>query len=630
MTPTTEVRPFQAEAAELLALVVHSLYQHREVFLRELLSNASDALDKRRIEGLQDARLALEREGGIRIRVDRERRTIAIEDDGIGMSRDELASNLGTIARSGTRAFLAGLRQRGAEAPGLIGQFGVGFYASFLVASEVVVASRRAGSDEAWTWRSDGQTGYTLEPGERAEAGTTVTLHLRAKAADDDEDPADFLAEHAIRAIVRRWSDFVEHPIALEVEREEGGQVTRAWEVLNSRRPLWTRKKEEIRREEYDAFYARLAHDWKPPAEVVHVRAEGTLEYAALLFVPGQRPLDLFDGAQGKSRVSLYVRRVLIVEDTSDLLPPWLRFVRGVVDASDLPLNVSREVLQQNAQVRQIQKHLVKRVLEALRSLLEQDRARYAQVWADFGPVLKEGLVTGADEDGRISRIALFETTHGEEGTTLDEYVARKQEGQPAIWYLTGPDRRALLGSPHLELFRRLGQEVLFLVDPVDEWVVEHLREFAGLPLRRADRADELVGAAEKEAGEKLDRDHRAALEALETSLAGSIASARFTTRLVESPAALATEEGGINANLERILRAARQEVPKAKRVLELNPDHALVKSYLAAQAQDARGPRTQDLAELLYGQALLAEGSPLPDPARFSKLLARLYGSGS
>ncbi|MBL8862814.1 MAG: molecular chaperone HtpG [Planctomycetes bacterium] len=626
MTTTTETRPFQAEAAELLSLVVHSLYKQREVFLRELVSNASDALDKRRIEGLKDARVALEREGAIRIEVDRARRTIAIDDDGIGMSREELATNLGTIARSGTRAFLDSLRREGQTAPSLIGQFGVGFYASFLVADEVVVVSRRAGSDEAWRWRSDGQGSFTIEPAERAEPGTTVTLRLRAQQESDDEDPADFLEEHAIREVVRRWSDFVEHPIRMQVEREQDGQRVREWETLNSRRPLWTRKKEEIRREEYDAFYTRLAHDWTPPAEVVHLRAEGTLEYTALLFVPGQRPMDLFDGTQGRSRVSLYVRRVLIMEDCQDLLPPWLRFVRGVVDASDLPLNVSREVLQQNAQVRQIHKHLVKRLLDALRAMLESDRARYARVWADFGPVLKEGIVTGADEDGRISKLALFETTHGAEPSTLSEYVARKREGQPAIWYLTGAERRVLEGSPHLELFRRRGEEVLFLVDPVDEWVVEHLREFEGLPLRRADRAQDLESSAEKEAREQLDREHRAALEALESELAGQIASARFTARLKDSPAALATEEGGLSANLERILRAARQDVPKSKRVLELNPDHALVKRYLEAQAAEPRSARAQDLAQLLLGQALLAEGSPLPDPARFSKLLARLY----
>lgn len=627
--PTTnpETRPFQAEAAELLSLVVHSLYKNREVFLRELVSNASDALDKRRVEALRDAALAHEGEGEIRIEADRARRTITVSDDGIGMSRDELVSNLGTIARSGTRAFLEKLRAAGDSATSLIGQFGVGFYSSFLVADEVTVETRRAGTDEAWRWRSDGQGSYTVEPGARATAGTTVTLHLKAKESDEDEDPADFLEPFAIRDVVKRWSDFVEHPIRLAYEEEKDGKTEQRVETLNSRRPLWTRAKDEIRREEYDEFYRHLTHDWTPPAEVVHFKAEGTTEYVALLFVPGARPLDLFDGTQGRSKVALYVRRVLILEECQDLLPSWLRFVRGVVDAPDLPLNVSREFLQQNAVVRQIGKRLVKRVLESLATMLEKDREKYAKVWADFGPVLKEGIYVGGDEDQRISRIALFETTHGAEATTLGEYVARKKPDQKAIWYLAGSERRILESSPHLEPFAKRGEEVLLFTDPIDEWVVERLQEFGGLPLKRVDQADlDLETSSEKEAREKLDRDHRAALEAVETKLAGAVQSARFSTRLSESPAVLVSAGGGVSANMERILRAARQDVPKEKRVLELNPDHALVKKLLELHAADPRAERVGDLIELLHGQALLAEGSPLADPGRFSKLLARLY----
>ncbi len=626
-TTTPETRPFQAEAAELLSLVVHSLYRNREVFLRELISNASDALDKRRLEGLRDPALAAAAPGEIGIAVDRAARTISIADDGIGMSRDELVSNLGTIARSGTRAFLEKLRAAGDAAPTLIGQFGVGFYASFLVSDEVTVDSRRAGSDEAWRWRSDGKGAYTIEKGERASAGTTVTLHLREKQGEDDEDPADFLEVDAIRDVVKRWSDFVEHPIRIAYDEDEDGKTERRTETLNSQRPLWVRPKDEIRREEYDEFYRRLAHDWTPPAEVVHFKAEGTTEYVALLFVPGQRPMDLFDGSQGRSKIALYVRRVLILEECQDLLPSWLRFVRGIVDAPDLPLNVSREVLQQNALVRQIGKRLVKRVLESLATMLEKEREKYQKVWADFGIVLKEGIYLGGDEDGRISKIALFESTHGSEPTTLQEYVARKKPDQKAIWYLAGSERRILESSPQLEPFTKRGEEVLFFTDPIDEWVVERLHEFGGLPLKRIDRADlDLETSAEKEAREKLDRDHRDALQAIETKLAGEVKAARFSTRLSDSPAVLVSE-GGLSPNMERILRAARQDVPKEKRVLELNPDHALVKKLLELHAADARSERVGDLVELLHGQALLAEGSALPDPARFSKLLARLYG---
>lgn len=632
-TTTPETRPFQAEAAELLSLVVHSLYRNREVFLRELISNASDAIDKRRLEGLRDPALAAAAPGEIGIAVDRAARTISIADDGIGMSRDELVSNLGTIARSGTRAFLEKLRAAGDAAPTLIGQFGVGFYASFLVSDEVTVDSRRAGSDEAWRWRSDGQGAYTIEKGERASAGTTVTLHLREKQGEDDEDPADYLEVDAIRDVVKRWSDFVEHPIRIAYDEEEDGKTERRTETLNSQRPLWVRPKEEIRREEYDEFYRRLAHDWTPPAEVVHFKAEGTTEYVALLFVPGQRPMDLFDGSQGRSKIALYVRRVLILEECQDLLPSWLRFVRGIVDAPDLPLNVSREVLQQNALVRQIGKRLVKRVLESLATMLEKEREKYQKVWADFGIVLKEGIYLGGDEDGRISKIALFDSTHGSDSsrgsvpTTLAEYVARKKPDQKAIWFLAGSERRILESSPHLEPFRRRGEEVLFFTDPIDEWVVERLRTFEGLPLQRVDRADiDLETSAEKEAREKLDRDHRGALTAIETRLAGQVKAARFSTRLTESPAVLVSEGGGVSANMERILRAARQDVPPEKRVLELNPDHALVKKLLELHASDPRSERAADIVELLHGQALLAEGSPLPDPGRFSKLLARLY----
>jgi len=626
-TATPETHPFQAEAAELLSLVVHSLYKNREVFLRELVSNASDALDKRRIEALRDPTIAHTGEGEIRIEVDAAQRTISIHDDGIGMTRDELVSNLGTIARSGTRAFLEKLRGAGDASTNLIGQFGVGFYASFLVADEVVVDSRRAGSEETWRWRSDGRGAYTVEEGSRSSAGTTVRLHLAAKKDEDDEDPAEFLEEHAIRGIVRRWSDFVEHPIRMEVERTIEGKTERRVETLNSQRPLWSRSKEEITREEYDAFYARLAHDWSPPAEVVHLKAEGTIEFTALLFVPGARPMDLFDGSAGRSRLSLYVRRVLILDDCQDLLPPWLRFVRGVVDAPDLPLNVSREFLQTNAQVRQIQKRLVKKVIESLAALLASDRERYAKVWADFGPVLKEGIHAGGDEDGRISKIALFETTHAPEPTTLGEYVARAKSDQKAIWYLAGTERRLLEDAPHLETFERRGEEVLFLTDPIDEWVVERLGTFEGRPLKRIDRADlDIETSSEKEAREKLDRDHRSTLELIETKLAGAVKSARFSTRLTESPAALVSEGGDLSPNMERILRAARQDVPEQKRVLELNPDHALVKRLLELHAADPSAARVGDLVELLHGQALLAEGSTLTDPARFSKLLARLY----
>ncbi len=634
-TTTSETLPFQAEVQEVLGLVVHSLYKHREIFLRELVSNASDALDKRRVEALKDPALGGDGPGEIRIAVDRAARTLSVTDDGIGMSREELVANLGTIARSGTRAFLNKLRAANEEAPELIGQFGVGFYASFMVADEVTVETRRAGEAGGWRWRSRGKGEFTLEPCDRADVGTTVTLHLAAPAEGGeeapDDDPAEFLEEHAIRAIVKRYSDFVEHPIRMTVERTVDGKTQTRVETLNSMRPLWSRPKDDIQREEYDEFYRHLTHDYEPPAEVIHFKAEGTTEYTALLFVPGHRPMDLFEGAQPRARIALYVRRVLIMAECEDLLPPWLRFVRGLVDAPDLPLNVARDVLQQNPTVRQIGKRLTRRVIETLTQVLEKDRERYAKLWDDFGSPLKEGIWAGGDEDQRISRIALWGTTQGAGATTLPEYVARMKPDQKAIWYLAGPDRRSLEGSPHLEAFKKRGEEVLLLSDPIDEWVVDRLRTFQEKPLRAIDHdTRDLETSAEKEARETLDREHRDALAAVEEHLrrsegGRSVGSVRISTRLAESPAVLVNEAGSVSPNMERILRAARQEAPAARRVLELNPDHALVKELLAAHGAGTGKERFGDLAELLHGEALLAEGAPLPDPAGFARLVSKL-----
>ena len=636
MSTTIETRAFQAETQELLGLVIHSLYKHKEIFLRELVSNASDACDKLRFEALTNPGLGVkEDELSITIEVDKSARTLTVSDNGIGMSRDELAQNLGTIARSGTKAFLRELKeQEGAASPALIGQFGVGFYSSFIVADRVVVESRRAGADEAWRWTSEGKGEYTLEPGARAARGTSVTLHLR-EPEEDDEEHQDFTSDFTLRGIVKKYSDFVAFPIRMEVERwkpKEGGKpgegaMVREVETLNSMRPLWTRAKDEITADEHAEFYRHLAHDFEPPLETIHFKAEGTLEYTALLYVPARRPMDLFSVDSAKSSLQLYVKRVLILADCHDLLPPWLRFVKGVVDAPDLPLNVSREVLQQNAQVRQIQKRLVKRVCESLAQLLEKDRARYAGFWSNFGMLIKEGIYHGADEDQRLSKLALFPTTHGAEPTTLAEYVQRMKPGQEAIWYLAGEDRKALEGSPHLEAFARRGEEVLFFVDPVDEWLLERFREFDKRPLKAIDREGAHVeSTSEKEAREALEREHRETLSAIERELAGQVKAVRFSMRLTESPAALVADEHAMGPNMERLMRAANQTVEPQKRVLELNPDHALFKKLMKLRTErgEASG-EFQDHVALLHGQTLLAEGSPLPEPGRFAKLVAKL-----
>jgi len=632
-----ETLRFQAEVQELLGLMIHSLYKKKEIFLRELVSNASDALDKLRFEALTRPELDATPDSlRIQIELDPAARTLSVEDSGIGMSRAELVENLGTIARSGTRAFLDRARTANtsnASAPELIGQFGVGFYSSFIVADRVVVESLRAGESEAWRWSSDGQGAYTLEPGERTRRGTRVTLHLRP-AAEGEDEVQDFTDAHVVREVVQRYSDFVGFPIEMEIERfvpKEGGKpgeggMVKELTVLNSMRPLWTRPKDEITPEEHAEFYRQLSHDWEAPLETLHVKAEGTLEYTALLYLPAKRPMDLFAQNEARSKVALYVRRVLIVPECEDLLPAWLRWVRGVVDASDLPLNVSREVLQQNAQVRQIKKHLTKRVLESLAAMLEKERAKYAGLWSQFGVLLKEGLVLGEDDGGRLAKLALFSSTHGDEPVTLSEYVSRMKPDQAAIWYATGEDRARVSASPHVAAFRQRGEEVLLLTDPVDEWLVDRLREFEGKPLRAVDRDDaETESSAQKEAREALEREHRDVLSALEKELGAHVSAVRISTRLGDAPAALQTSAHGLSPHMARILRAAQRDVPEEKRVLVLNPDHALFAKLARIRKEKGEAhAEFGELASLVHGQALLAEGSPLPDPARFVQLLAR------
>ncbi len=620
MTTTHETHPFQAEVKELLGLVIHSLYENREIFLRELISNASDATDKLRFEALTHPEYGGTEGGTIDLSVDTEARTLSIEDDGIGMNHDELVSHLGTIARSGTRAFLNRLKGAGETAPELIGQFGVGFYASFMVADEVVVETLRAGETRGWRWRSRGEGEFQIEPCERTERGTRITLHLKARASDEDDDPAEFLDEFRIKEIVKRYSDFVAYPI-----RFVGGAGAEP-ETLNTMRPLWTRPKDDIQRSEYDEFYRRQTHDFVAPREVIHFKAEGTSEYTALLFVPGARPSDMFEAAHGKSRLSLYVKRVLIMEECPELLPPWLRFVRGLVDSPDLPLNVSRETVQQNATIRAIKKRLVKRVIDSLVAMLETRREEFRAFWRDFGPVMKEGIWYGEDEDDRVRKMCLFETTHGDEPTTLAEYLARKQKDQTAIWYVTGDRRSVLESSPHLEAFKKRGLEVLFLVDPIDEWLLQRVRDFDSVPLKPIDRgAFELEAPSEREARETLDRDHRDLLAAVESKLASDVKTVRFSTRLSDSPAVLLTDEQALSPHMERLMRAANQEPPREKRILELNPDHAVVKKLMALYQDEPRSERFGEWVEWLHGQTLLAEGSPLPDAARFARLMTKL-----
>ena len=635
--PTAEAVPFQAETKELLNLVIHSLYTHEEIFLRELISNASDALDKLRVESLRDGDLAIDTENlGIRLEVDREAGTLSVIDEGVGMSREEVIANLGTIARSGTKAFLAELKAKEAEgalSPELIGQFGVGFYAAFMVADEVVVETRRLGEQGATRWRSDGSTGFHVEDCERSKHGTTVTLRL-TPPDKRGEGAQDFTDEGVLRRTVKRYSDFIEYRIELETGSGDDKQIS----VLNSQKPIWSRPRSEVTDEEYTEFYHHLSHDWNEPFETIHFRAEGATEYTALLFVPKQRPLDIFDPQGARSRINLYVKRVFIQADCEELCPAWLRFVRGVVDSSDLPLNVSRETLQHNRQVERISKRIVRKVLDALKQRLGNDREGYTEFWRAFGSVLKEGIYHEDELREDVARLALFHSTHAPEEesedktaasaglTTLEEYVERMPLKQQAIYVLCAPNVDVARRSPHLEALRSKGYEVLLMVDSVDEFVLQRMTEFAGKPLRQIDKGDlDLDEGEEKEARETKEKEFEPLLEAVRKELADRVDDVRFSARLKDSPACLVGGEGDLSPQLERFLRETGQSVPEHKRKLELNVNHPIVTKLFDLSEQAADHERFADTCLVLLGLAHLAEGTQPPEPERFNAIVGEL-----
>jgi molecular chaperone HtpG len=601
---STETLEFQAEARQLLQLMVHSIYSNKDIFLRELISNASDALDKRRLAGLKDAGLKAD-DLHIEIEADKETRTLTVRDNGIGMSRDDVVGLIGTIARSGTAETLRRLRES-KESAELIGQFGVGFYSVFMVADKVTLLTRKAGEETGVRWESDGGGTYTIETVEDVPEGTAVTVHLRP--ADAEDALYDYADDWKIREIVKRYSDFISFPIRM-------GDDT-----LNSMKALWARPRSEVKDEEYREFYRHISHDWSDPLEVIQMRAEGTFEYEALLFIPSRAPHDLFQ-RDARHGIQLYVKRVFIMDDSRELLPSHLRFVKGVVDAADLSLNISREILQQDRHIQLIRRRLAKKVLSTVKDLMRSDAEKYRTFWREFGAAIKEGLLDANEDHKAILDIASFASTAGDEPTTLTDYVARMKDGQDKIYFMTGESRAQVENSPHLEAFRAKEYEVLLLTDPVDEIWVEAVREYDGREFQSVAR-----GAVDLPSEQELSQERSGAYAPLLTWLnetLDDVKDVRLTTRLTSSPACLVGDADALTPTLEKMYRAMGQELPPVKRILELNPEHPLVSGLKSAYEQRAADPELTETAELLYGTALLAEGGDLADPARFAKLLA-------
>ncbi|HEB88014.1 MAG TPA: molecular chaperone HtpG [Deltaproteobacteria bacterium] len=651
-----EKHSFQAETQKLLDLMIHSLYANKEVFLRELISNASDALDRRRFEALSNPELQTEDELGIRLVADRTTRILEVSDNGIGMNREDLVEHLGTIARSGTLEFLNRADQaEGGEAnPDLIGQFGVGFYASFMVADEVEVISRRAGEDKATRWVSQGTGEYALDDAERDHAGTTIRLKL--KPVDEEAGIQDFCDEWVLRRIVKKYSDFVRYPIRLTVIEEaaasseaeageaeasnkdeagkaEAGPVRREIEEpLNSMKAIWTRPESEVSEEEFNEFYRHITHDFHDPVLRISTSIEGTFEARALLYVPSKAPFDLYHRERLHNGVQLYVRRVFIMDECRELLPEWLRFVRGVVDAEDLSLNVSREMLQQDRQIRTIRKHLVKKITERLKALAEEDPSKYESFWAEFGPVVKEGLLDFQEKRERILDLVLAPST-ADEGklTSLAAYKERMPEDQKAIYYIAGPKLDVLKRSPHLEAFREKGIEVLFLTDPVDEvWVSQGPIAYQDLPFKSIGHGEVELGSEEEQekAKEALAREEENLgdlLKAIRAAIQDEVKEVRLSARLTDSASCLVLEEGDLSPQLEAMLRQAGQSIPERKPILELNPEHPIMKALEKRFEENPTDPKISESAKLLLGQAILAEGGQLDDPSAFAELVNKL-----
>lgn len=614
-----ETRGFQTEVRQLLDLMIHSLYSNKEIFLRELISNASDAADKLRFEALQnDSLYEGDTELKIHIEYDRKQKTITVMDNGIGMSREEIVEHLGTIAKSGTRQFFESLTGDQSKDAQLIGQFGVGFYSAFIVAEKVEVTSRRAGlpRTEGVRWTSTGEGEFTVETIDRAKRGTKVVLYLR-------DDAKEFLDGFRLRGIIKRYSDHISLPIVMPVEgKDEKGE-----ETVNSATALWARNKKDIKEEEYHEFYKHVAHDFQPPLAWLHHKVEGKLEYTSLLYIPQHAPFDLWDRQQ-RHGVKLYVKRVFIMDDAEQLIPSWLRFIRGVVDSDDLPLNVSREILQHNKTIDSIRSGSTKKILGLLKDMADKEPDKYQQFWKEFGRVLKEGVIDETDKREELAKLFRFSSTHEdkeEQTVSLDDYVGRMQQEQKAIYYITADSFATAKNSPHLEIFRKKGIEVLLMMDPIDEWVTSHLQEFAGKPLQSVMKGELDLGDEKEKQETEAAKDSKELNELsdrIKKVLDAKVKDVRITRRLTSSPACLVTDEHDMGRTLERILKASGQNVPTSKPILEINPEHPVIQRMKLETDESV----FSDWSNILFDQSLLSEGGQLDDPAGFVKRLNQMF----
>src|SRR5688572_22408370 len=644
MAAQVETYQFQAETKQLLDIMIHSLYTTKEIFLRELISNASDALDRLGFESLTKPELTAEDSTKeIRLEVDRDARTLTISDSGIGMSRDEVIEHIGTIAKSGTRELRERMREGASTSvlQELIGQFGVGFYSAFMVADRVTLLTRRAGEQRATRWESTGDGQYTISDADKPTRGTAITLHL--KQVDHDAGIEDYTDKWVLSRIVKRYSDCVNYPINLidereEIEPDEEGKPKEGAEpkhvveekVLNSMKPLWTRPASEVTESEYTEFYKHISHDFSDPLYHFTARAEGLLEYQALVFFPSKAPFDLFYHDH-QSGLRLYAKGVLIMEQCADLLPQYLRFLKGVVDSENLPLNISRQMLQQHRQIAQIRKWLTKKSLDAFQHLFDKEHEKYLELWKQFGRTLKEGAATDFENKDRLVSLLLFESSNDPEKlTTLKDYAARMPAEQTDIFYLTGESRTVVENSPHLEAFKAKGYEVLYLVDTVDEWLVQAVNEFEGKNLKSVGKGTVQLGdeAERAQMEEELKKEQEVSaglLQSIQQRLDQYLKEVRLTNRLTNSPVCLVGAEMDLSPQMERLLQMGSGERPKQKRIMELNPRHEIVAKMRQRYEKDSENQKLGKYAELLYGYALLAEGSDLPDPPKFNRLLAEL-----